>query len=250
MRIVAVQNYAETGLGQIARALAEAQAEVEIVRAHEGEALPSLADGHDGLIVLGGAQNALADDEHPHLPGLVALMRDFALADRAVLGVCLGSQLLARAFGAQNLIGAAPEFGWREVALTEAGAADPVLRAAPERFPIFQWHDDTFTLPDGAVRLAGNEAARNQAFRVGRAAYGIQFHFEADTPLVRQWSTAFAPHLADRQPGWAERLDLEAQRHGPLADATGLALARAWVDAVRGGDAQLRRDGGGTKSLP
>lgn len=232
MRILAVQNYADTGLGQIARALAEAEAEVEIVRAHEGAALPSLSDGHDGLIVLGGAQNALADDEHPYLPQLVALMRDFALADRAVLGVCLGSQLLARAFGAKNLIGAAPEFGWREVERTEEGAMDPVLRAAAERFPIFQWHDDTFTLPQGAIRLAGNDVARNQAFRVGRAAYGMQFHFEADTGLVRQWSRQFATYLAERQPGWQERLDIESARHGPVADTTGLALARAWVAMV------------------
>lgn len=232
MRILVVQNYADTGLGQIGRALAEAQAQVDIVLAHEGEALPSTGDGHDGLIVLGGAQNALADDEHPYLPQLAALMRDFALADRAVLGVCLGSQLLARAFGARNLIGAAPEFGWREVALTEEGMADPVLRVAAQRFPVFQWHDDTFSLPAGAVRLAGNAAAQNQAFRIGRAAYGIQFHFEADTPLVRHWSRAFAPYLADRQPGWAERLDREAERHGPVADATGLALACAWVSLV------------------
>jgi GMP synthase-like glutamine amidotransferase len=232
MRILAVQNHADTGLGQIARALAEADAEVEIVRAHEGEALPSLSDGHDGLIVLGGAQNALADDEHPYLPQLVALMRDFALADRAVLGVCLGSQLLARAFGAQNLIGTAPEFGWREVELTEEGAMDPVFRATAERFPIFQWHDDTFTLPRGALRLAGNDAARNQAFRVGRAAYGMQFHFEADTGLVRHWSRQFASYLAERQPGWRDRIETESARHGPMADAAGLTIARAWVAMV------------------
>jgi GMP synthase-like glutamine amidotransferase len=232
MRILAIQNYEGTGLGQIATALAEAQAEVDIVRTHAGEPLPSLSDGHDGLIVLGGAQNALADAEHPYLPDVVALMRDFALADRAVLGVCLGSQLLARAFGATNLIGAAPEFGWRDVELTDEGAADPVLRVAAVRFPIFQWHDDTFTLPDGAIRLAGNDAAHNQAFRIGRAAYGMQFHFEADRPLVRQWSSAFAGWLAERQPGWPERLETDAARHGPAADATGLAIARAWTAMV------------------
>ncbi|WP_187972379.1 type 1 glutamine amidotransferase [Aquibium microcysteis] len=232
MRILAVQNHAGTGLGQIARALAEAEAAVDLVQAHEGEALPSTTDGHDGLIVLGGAQNALADDEHPYLPELVALMRDFALADRAVLGVCLGSQLLARAFGAKNLIGAAPEFGWREVSLTEEGAADPVLRAAGRRFPTFQWHDDTFTLPRGAIRLAGNDVAENQAFRIGRAGYGIQFHFEADTKLVHRWSGEFSDYLAERQPGWQDRLGPESARHGPVADAAGLALARAWVAMV------------------
>lgn len=231
MRILAIQNYHGTGLGQIAQALGEAGASVDLVKAHEGEALPA-ADGHDGLIVLGGAQNALADADHPHLPALVSLMRDFALSDRAVLGVCLGSQLLARAFGAQNLIGTAPEFGWQEVTLTPDGLADPVLRAAAPRFPVFQWHDDTFTLPPGAVRLAGNAVATNQAFRIGRAAYGIQFHFEADTALVRHWSVEFADWLAERQPGWANRLDAEAALHGREADRTGLALARAWTAIV------------------
>lgn len=232
MRILTVQNYDDTGLGQIGAALEQAGAEVEIVRAHKGEPLPSRSDGHDGLIVLGGVQNALADGEYPYLPQLVALMRDFAQADRAVLGVCLGAQLLARAFGADNLIGAAPEFGWQEVGLTEEGAADPVLGAVPARFPTFQWHDDTFTLPRGGVRLAGNMAAHNQAFRIRRAAYGIQFHFEADRELVRYWSRSFAGYLAERQPGWAERLEMEAARHGEQADAAGLAIARAWISTV------------------
>ena len=159
-------------------------------------------------------------------------MRDFGDSGRAVLGICLGSQLLARAYGADNLLGAAPEFGWREVTLTSEAKDDPVLRAAPENFPIFQWHDDTFTLPKDAVRLAGNGTAENQAFRIGRAAYGIQFHFEADRSLVRSWNAAFAGYLAEHQPGWAGRHESEAALHGPQADATGLALARAWVAAI------------------
>jgi GMP synthase-like glutamine amidotransferase len=232
MRILVVQNFEKTGLGQIGRALGEAGAEVETVMAHRGEGLPDGPGGHDGLIVLGGGQNALDDENHPYLPKLAGLMRDFALADRAVLGVCLGSQLLARGMGATNLIGAAPEFGWREVRLTAEGQADPVLRAVPEAFPIFQWHDDTFSLPAGAIRLAGNEAAENQAFRVGRAGYGVQFHFEADRGLVRQWNADFSDYLAQRQPGWPERFEAEAARNGPAADAAGIAIARAWVAMV------------------
>ena len=112
------------------------------------------------------------------------------------------------------------------------GAADPVLKAAGQTFPIFQWHDDTFTLPEGAVRLAGNGVARNQAFRVGRAAYGTQFHFEADRRLVEEWNTAFAEYLAERQPDWPGRHEGEAAKHGPAADAAGLAMARAWVALI------------------
>jgi hypothetical protein len=71
-----------------------------------------------------------------------------------------------------------------------------------------------------------------QAFRIGRATYGIQFHFEADRPLLRRWNEAFAAYIAENQPGWPDRFEAEAAMHGPVADAAGLALARAWVATV------------------
>jgi GMP synthase-like glutamine amidotransferase len=155
MRILVVQNFEDTGLGQIAAALDEKSASVTVVNAHLGEPLPGGTNGYDGLVVLGGGQNALDDEGSPWFPDLLGLMRGFVDSGRATLGVCLGSQLLARAYGADNLIGAAREFSWREVELTEDGRSDAVLGGLPERFPIFQWHDDTFTLPRGGVRLAG-----------------------------------------------------------------------------------------------
>lgn len=232
MRVLVVQNFADTGLGQLATALDERNASVSFVNAYLGEPLPAASDAYDGLIVLGGGQDALDDEGSPWFPPLLELMRGFVDSGRATLGVCLGSQLLARAYGADNLIGAASEFAWREVELTEDGREDPVLGGLPERFPIFQWHDDTFTLPRRGVRLAGNLAAHNQAFRIGRAGYGMQFHFEADRGLVREWNTIFAPWLAERQPEWPERHEAEAARHGPAADAAGLAIARAWAALV------------------
>jgi len=213
-------------------ALAEAGAEIDLRQAHRGEALPDSSDGYAAAVLLGGGQNALADDDYPYIPALLDLARDFEAKDKAVLGICLGSQLLARAFGGTNHIGGAREFGWCPVCLTEEGAADPLLGAAPRDFSIFQWHDDTFTLPKGALHLASSGVAENQAFRVGRATYGIQFHFEADQRLVREWSTAFAGTIAEHQPGWAHSLESEAARHGPGADAAGLAIARAWVGMI------------------
>lgn len=232
MHVLTVQNFEGTGLGQIATALDEKAASVTIVRAYGGEALPQSADGYDGLVVLGGGQNALDDAAAPWFPELLELMRSFVDSGRATLGVCLGSQLLARAYGADNLIGTANEFGWHAVELTEEGREDPVLSGLPDRFPIFQWHNDTFTLPRRGERLAGNFTAHNQAFRIGRAGYGMQFHFEADRTLVREWNETFAEELAVRQPDWRDRHEAEAARHGPAADAAGLAIARAWAALI------------------
>ncbi|HEV7253756.1 MAG TPA: type 1 glutamine amidotransferase [Mesorhizobium sp.] len=232
MRVIVVQNFWNSGLGQLGAALERAGAAIDHRMVHEGEPLPTDASAHDAMVVLGGAQNALDDESSPYFPALLDLIRAFEAQDRAVLGICLGAQLVARAFGAQNHIGTAPEFGWREVALTPEGEADPVLGGLPARFPIFQWHDDTFDLPAGAVRLARNEAVGNQAFRVGRAAYGVQFHFEADRPMVRRWSADLADYLAERQPGWAGRMEADAATLGVAADRAGAALACAWISQV------------------
>jgi GMP synthase-like glutamine amidotransferase len=232
MRVLVVQNFDNSGLGQVGAALAEAKAEIELCRPYRGEALPADAAGHDALVVLGGGQNALADDEYPYFPALLELTRDFAARDRAVLGICLGSQLIARAFGGENRIGGAEEFGWRGVALAPEAERDAVLGGVPEKFPIFQWHDDHFSLPASAIRLAGNAVAENQAYRIGRAVYGFQFHFEADSGLVREWSETFADLIARRHPDWAGRLDAEIAANAREADSVGLAIARAWVAAI------------------
>jgi GMP synthase-like glutamine amidotransferase len=234
MRVLVVQNFDNAGLGQIATALAEARLEADIRRPYRGEPLPAGIGEHAALVVLGGEQNALDDAKCTYYPELLELIRAYSAADRAVLGVCLGAQLMARAFGGENLLGAAPEFGWREVELTEEGRADAVMGSLPGRFPVFEWHDDTFALPPGAVRLVASGSAPNQAFRVGRAAYGMQFHFEADRKLVGEWNGVFAEYLARRQPGWPERHPAEAARHGPAADAAGLAIARAWAGLIDG----------------
>ena len=232
MRVLVVENDKVTLLGQIGIALQEAGAKLDICRPHAGDAIPADHTAHDAIIVMGGPQNALDDESHTYLPALAALMRRFGDADKSVLGVCLGSQLLARAYGGQNHIGTTPEFGWCTVALTADGAADPVLSAAAGSFPIFQWHSDTFTLPDGAVRLATSGGAENQAFRIGRAVYGTQFHFEANRSVVEEWAATFPDYIEKQAPGWLERRASLAAEYGPSAEATGLALARAFVATI------------------
>lgn len=231
MRVAIVENTRITHHGQVGVALHEAAALIDLYRPFLGQPLPLSPDA-DALVVFGGEQSARDDHTHPYLPHLGDLMAAYTAADKPVLGICLGSQVLARAFGAENHLGTAPEFGWVDVSLTEAGRADPVLSVLPESFPIFQWHSDTFTLPDGAMLLAHSPTARHQAFRIGRATYGTQFHFEASRTVVADWTRTFPEATERLQPGWlAAHPDL-ARTRGLEADAHGLALARAWVNLI------------------
>lgn len=233
MQVAIVENTAITHHGQIGVALHEAAARIRIYRPWFDGELPQ-PGAQDALVVFGGEQAATDDHTHPYLPSLAHLMRDETDAGSAVLGVCLGAQILARAYGAQNHLGTAPEFGWCDVSLTESGRADPVLCHLPHDFAIFQWHSDTFTLPEGAVHLAASAKAPAQAFRLGRATYGTQFHFEANRAVVSDWTRTFPDLTEKAAPGWARAHPGAASDVGLQADAHGLAIARAWVRLIEG----------------
>lgn len=233
MRVAVVENMENTHIGVLGDALSETGAALEWFRPWRGGELPAGLGGHDALIVLGGEQSAVDDADYPYLPALARLMREFADAGKSVLGICLGSQILARAYGAENLLGAAREFGWTDVDILPEGRADPLFDAVESRFAIFEWHSDTFALPEGAVRLASTAAVPNQCFRVGRAAYGTQFHFEADSRVVDRWKVEFRDQIARNQPGWLERSGELAAMHAANADRAGLAIARAFVRSIR-----------------
>lgn len=232
MRVAIIENTEVTHHGQVGVALHEAGARVDVYQPYRGQPLPSANDGYDALVVFGGEQAATDDHIHPFLPGIATLMRDMTDQGRAVLGICLGSQILARAYGAENQLGTAPEFGWCDLSLTEAGKADPVLGQLDATFSTFEFHTDTFTLPQGAVHLARTATAPHQAFRIGRATYGMQFHFEANRAVVADWTREFPAIVEARQPGWTIAHPALAQTRGVASDAAGLAIARAWVALI------------------
>lgn len=233
MRVAIVENTGGTQHGQVGMALAEAGAIVDQYRPYLGQPVPESLLDVDALVVFGGEQSARDDASHPYLGQMAALMRQMVANDKAVLGICLGSQLLARGFGARNHIGTAPEFGWVQILPTDAGRADPFLSAVVNEFTAFQWHSDTFDLPPGAVHLAQSKAVQNQAFRVGRAGYATQFHFEANQNVVADWLRRFPTQIDAMSPGWIAQHDACAANNGAAADAAGLALARAFVAQIR-----------------
>lgn len=151
----------------------------------DGE-LPPVA-GMKALIVLGGAMGANDDSSYPFLTGLKELIRTVVAAGIPYLGVCLGGQLLAAALGAQVVSNRWEEIGNFTAFLTDEGGRDPLFTGIPPEFPAFQWHHDSFDIPEGGVLLASSPACPHQAFRVGTSAWGIQFHPEVTEDIIRCW---------------------------------------------------------------
>jgi GMP synthase (glutamine-hydrolysing) len=232
MRVAIVENTVVSHHGQVGVALHERAALIDLYKPWLDGILPK-PGSFDALIVLGGEQTAVDDDLHPYLPRLAAMMAETAARDLAVLGICLGSQIMARGLGAENRLGTAPEFGWCAVAKRPEAAADPVMATLPQSFHSFQWHSDTFTAPPCSVHLAGSQVAAQQCYRYGRAGYGMQFHFEASHAVVRDWRAKFAPAIEQMAPGWLRAFDCHAHAHSATADALGLQIARAWVNLIR-----------------
>jgi len=191
-RFVIVQHLAVEGPGLIAAVAADHGFALDVRRMDRGDGLPPV-ESLDGLVVLGGSMAAYEADAYPHLAAEQRLLAAAVSRGVPVLGICLGSQLLAAALGARVFKGPAPEIGLGSVTLTPAGTRDPILGPSGPELPVLHWHGDTFDLPAGAEHLAGSPVYRHQAFRVGRAAYGLQFHIELDRALAREWSGLLPP---------------------------------------------------------
>jgi GMP synthase (glutamine-hydrolysing) len=164
-----------------------------------GSVLPADLIGVEGIVVMGGAMGASDDAVAPWLPHVRELLRTALAGEVPVLGVCLGAQLLALAAGGRvqpNPDG--PEYGAQLVAKRTAAATDPLFGSLPITPDVIQWHVDAVTaLPPGAVLLASSPTCEVQAFRIGRLAWGVQFHIEASPATVRRWAANDAVALAD-----------------------------------------------------
>jgi GMP synthase (glutamine-hydrolysing) len=144
-------------------------------------------DKYNGLIVLGGAMGVYEADKYTHIKVEMKIIEDALKKGMPVLGICLGSQILAHVLGANVRKHQEKEIGWYNVHLTEKGQADPLLSHFKKTEKIFQLHGDTFDIPKTAEHLAYSELCQGQAFRYGKNAYGLQFHLEADKAMIQRW---------------------------------------------------------------
>ncbi len=186
MRIHWLQHVAFEDLGCIAPALAQRGDRVGRTRLYAGEPLPELAS-FDALIVMGGPMNIYEHHAHPWLRAETELIRAAADQGKRVLGICLGSQLLAAALGGSVTRNAHTEIGWFEITLNDKGRKSRHFKDFPEHFTGFHWHGDTFSIPTGAHNLMASAACAHQALELPPHCVGIQFHLEVTAANAREW---------------------------------------------------------------
>ncbi len=191
-RCLVIQHVEPEGPYAIRDALEQHDVDVDVCRVFAGGAVPEDTTDLDGLVVMGGPMSATSDEGFPTRRAELGLVAGCLGAGVPVLGICLGAQILAKAAGGEVLAGpSGPEIGWGGVELTGAAYDDELLGSLPVHLGVLHWHGDTFSLPEGAVRLAGNQRYANQAFRHGTSAWGLQFHLEVDQLAVEAFLLAF-----------------------------------------------------------
>jgi GMP synthase-like glutamine amidotransferase len=186
MRILAFRHVPFEHLGLIADSLPQHAIECRYVDLYaSGEAL-SPQDA-DGFIFMGGPMSV--NDDLAHIRQELRLIEQAVARGKPVLGVCLGSQLIAKALGGQVYRNPVKEIGWFDVRFTAAARQDRLFSGLDGAETVFHWHGETFDLPPGAELLASSEACRHQAFRVGTNVYGLQFHLEVTPEMIADWCT-------------------------------------------------------------
>ena len=194
--ILVFQHEPEEGLGTFAHILEEQKAGFRYIRLFRDEIPTESWDEVRALIILGGSMGIHEEEEYPFLKWEKSIIRTAIKNGIPLLGICLGAQLIAAAAGADVYQGNFKEIGWYPISITLEGEMDPLLGHIPNKALVFHWHGDSFDLPRGAQRLASSTYYQNQAFRLGKNVYGLQFHLEVTPTMVERWLDEHGKELA------------------------------------------------------
>lgn len=234
MRLLVLQNCPVTPVGLVGERAVARGAELVTSFPHDGERVPTTIAGFDGLIVLGGPMHAGDDEGYPAFASILSLIRVCRQADVPVLGLCLGAQLIARAFGQRVYRFGGLEVGYPIVHLTAASRTDPLFQGLEPEQRIMQMHEDSFDLPRESVLLMRNDACDNQAFKIGTSIYGIQAHPEVTRKDARPrdcWA-AMTRHFGDHAKTVERRVLSEVDTYFDAGAEFCRTITDRWLDLV------------------
>jgi GMP synthase (glutamine-hydrolysing) len=245
MRLLVVQHVSCEGLGLLKDKLINDGWELDIRSMDIAESsLPDSLAGYHAFIILGGPMGAYEENVYPYLYQVEALVRQAAAGNIPTLGICLGGQIIARALGAEVGPNPQKEIGWYFINTINEDKANLLFHNLPSVLPVFQWHGDTFSLPEGAILLASSEACQNQAFVYRNNIWALQFHLEVDRDMIKIWSEIYNDELTQfGGPGAATRLQRNTQARWEGMDA----LQEKFINNIL---AILQGDSGWSKSVP
>ncbi|MFC0866067.1 type 1 glutamine amidotransferase [Sphaerimonospora cavernae] len=228
--ILAVQHEDGAGPGLIGTRIAAAEVKLDLRHPWQGDTLPRSLEGVDGFLVLGGIPGVDDVDLAPWLPAVADLLRQAVRDEIPTLGVCLGGQLLAHACGGTVAKAATPQIGLFPLTARPAAAQDALFTGLPDDACAIQWHYDAITeLPPGAVPLLFCPDFPNQAYRLGPAAWGVQFHPEVLLESTERWARSGAGQLTELGMDASVMLAEIAAAEPALRELWGR-IADRWID--------------------
>ncbi|HZX14642.1 MAG TPA: gamma-glutamyl-gamma-aminobutyrate hydrolase family protein [Thermodesulfobacteriota bacterium] len=187
MKVLVLRHVPHEHLGTLAEALRANNITYEYINWYENKNPSISIDNLHGLIILGGPMNVYETDRYPYLEMEDRLIKQAIEKDVPILGICLGAQLVAKALGSRVIKNKEKEIGWYPLKITEEGSKDRLFMHFNNEEIVFQWHGDTFEIPESAVHLAESTLCTNQAFRHGSNVYGLQFHIEVTPEMISEW---------------------------------------------------------------
>lgn len=161
------------------------------IELYNGDPFPEDFDDMEMVVILGGPMNVYEEERYPYLKEENGFIKQLIKRDILTVGLCLGAQLIAKAAGAKIYKAEKEEIGIYDVQLTDIGLQDPIFNKVERKLKFFQWHGDTFDVPNGASLLAGGADCPHQIFRLGTKVYGFQCHMEIDKSMALKWIDSY-----------------------------------------------------------